>query len=239
MTPTVGPLEHRCVEARRKTLTFLAIGTVCTLAYLGLYAVLRTTMTAATANLVAQLATTVMSTAANRRFTMRITAGTRAVRHHVEMVGVFVLGLVVNDMALDLLAQAAPDAGSLTEVTVLLVSGGLATLVRVLLMARWGSTPSVPDGTMDTDDPADLPRSSGRTVAAGGTATVDPARRPGSVPGRRGGAPASGAGRAARGGRWGRRSHTRPPGRRERFVRGPGVRGARGDAAAARRPEVS
>jgi len=145
MTLTPGPLVHLSPEARRKALTFVAIGTVCTLAYLGLYAGLRTAMAATTANVVAQLITTLMSTAANRRFTMQVTGHHRAVRHHLEMVGVFVLGLVVNDMALDLLAQAAPGAGSVTEMVVLLVSGGVATAVKVALMARW--TRPAPDGS--------------------------------------------------------------------------------------------
>jgi putative flippase GtrA len=237
MTPTTGPLRHLSPETRRRTLTFVAIGTVCTLAYLGLYAALRATMAAPTANVVAQLVTTVMSTAANRRFTMRLSGSQQAMRHHVEMVGVFVLGLVVNDMALDLLAQAAPDAGSVVEMLVLLLSGGLATAVKVFLMARWKRTPSVPGGTMDGDDTV-RPPAAGRLVAVART-TVDPARRPGPVPGRRGGAPASGAGRpAGRGGRR-RRPDAGPAGRRDGLVRGPGVRGALRDAAAARRPEMS
>ena len=96
---------------------------------------LRTVTAADTANIVAQLVTTLASTAANRRFTMRVTAAPVRSRHHVEMVGVFVLGLVLNDLALGLLAYAAPDAGSVAELVVLQVSGGLATALRVVLMA--------------------------------------------------------------------------------------------------------
>lgn len=233
MTLTAGLLEHLSPEARRKTLTFVAIGTVCTLTYLALYAALRSAMAADTANVVAQLVTTVMSTAGNRRFTMQVTGGHRAMRHHVEMVGVFVLGLVINAMALDLLAQAAPNTGSVAEMVVLLVSGGIATTIKVALMSRWktaDTTPSVLGGTMDHDD----------TPTLGGTvAVLDPARRPGSVPGRRGGSPAPGAHRPTAGGRWGRGPHPRPAGRRQRLVRGTGVRGARGYAVAGGGPEVS
>jgi hypothetical protein len=65
---------------------------------------------------------------------MQVTGTHRALRHHVEMIGVFGLGLAVNDSALNLLAQAAPNAGSTAEVVALLASGGIATLARVLLM---------------------------------------------------------------------------------------------------------
>ncbi|WP_111767762.1 GtrA family protein [Nakamurella deserti] len=181
MTLTAGPLEHLSAAARRRALTFLAVGAVCTPAYLGLYAGLRTVLAAGTANVLAQLVTTLMSTAANRRFTMHVTGSHRALRHHLEMIGVLVLGLAVNDLALDLLAQAAPDAGSVAEMVVLLASGGVATAVRVALMTRWRSAPAARDRAPVSVEaggtrPAGPGRLIGRPAAVGGSssAAADP-----------------------------------------------------------------
>ena len=124
-------------EARRKIVTFMTIGAVSTGLYLLLYVLLRTQFSATLANVTAQLVSTVFSTAANRRYTMGIEDSSSSATHHAQMIGVFLVGLASNALALDLLEAVAPDAGSVVEMIVLLSSGGLSTALRIAVMRRW------------------------------------------------------------------------------------------------------
>ena len=119
--------------ARRQLPSFAAIGVVSTLAYLGLFWVLRAVTGAMAANAVALGVTAVANTAANRRFTFGVTGRAGVWRQHLEGLVVFGLGLAVTTAALGLLA---PD-GRPAELAVLVAANAAATLLRFVLLRSW------------------------------------------------------------------------------------------------------
>jgi len=116
---------------------FAAIGVASTLAYLVLFLMLRPTLGSFRANAVALLVTAVANTGANRRITFGTRGPARRVRHQVEGLAVYGLGLAVTSAALWLLHAAAPGAGTVVEVTVLVAANAAATLLRFVLFRAW------------------------------------------------------------------------------------------------------
>jgi len=123
--------------ARQQLPSFAAIGVVSTLAYLGLYWLLRNVTGAMAANAVALLATAVANTAANRRFTFGVTGRPGQLRQHLEGLAVFGLGLAATSGALALLerSEARPDRAA--ELAVLVAANAAATLLRFVLLRSW------------------------------------------------------------------------------------------------------
>ena len=115
---------------------FAAIGLASTLAYLVLYLVLRSGLSAQAANASALLLTATANTAANRRLTFGITGAGR-VRHQLRGLVVFALGLALTTGSLVVLAHVAPSASRTLEVAVLVLANVVATLIRFLLFRRW------------------------------------------------------------------------------------------------------
>ncbi len=116
---------------------FAAVGVASTLAYLALYAVLRTVAGPQWANLVALLVTAVTNTAANRRLTFGVRGSDRAWRHQAQGLLVFAVGLGLTSgslAVLDVLHTAPP---TWVELAVLIVANLIATGVRFLLMRIW------------------------------------------------------------------------------------------------------
>jgi putative flippase GtrA len=116
---------------------FAVIGVVSTLAYLGLFNLLREAAGAQFANLVALLLTAVANTAANRRLTFGVTGRRHAGRHQLEGLVVFGLGLALTSGALALLGVAAGSPSRLVELTVLVGANLVATVLRFLLFRAW------------------------------------------------------------------------------------------------------
>jgi putative flippase GtrA len=112
--------------ARRQLPSFAAIGVVSTLAYLGLFWLLRSVMATAVAN-----------TAANRRFTFGVTGRHRRLRQHAEGLVVFGLGLAMTTGALGLLERATDHPGRGAELAALVAANAAATLVRFVLLRSW------------------------------------------------------------------------------------------------------
>jgi putative flippase GtrA len=123
--------------ARRQLPSFAAIGVVSTLAYLGLFWLLRSVMDAVAANALALLVTAVANTAANRRFTFGVSGRHRRLRQHAEGLVVFGLGLAMTTGALGLLARTGPDPGRGAELAALVAANAAATLVRFVLLRSW------------------------------------------------------------------------------------------------------
>ena len=121
----------------RQLPSFSAIGVVSTLAYLALYWLLRTQASAMVANAVALLASAVANTAANRRWTFGVRGGRARLRHHLEGLAVFGLGLALTSGALWLLDLVAGDAGRVAEMAALLAANAAATLLRFILLRSW------------------------------------------------------------------------------------------------------
>ncbi|MBV6696420.1 GtrA family protein [Kitasatospora aureofaciens] len=122
---------------RRQLPSFLVIGVLSTLFYLGLFVVARGFTDSQAANLIALAVSAVANTAANRRFTFGITGSEGAVRHQLQGAVAFLIGLGLSAGVLALLDIAVPDASRVVEVGGLIVANGLATVVRFLLMKVW------------------------------------------------------------------------------------------------------
>ncbi|MFG2903622.1 GtrA family protein [Kitasatospora sp. NPDC048286] len=123
--------------AKRQLPSFLVIGVLSTLFYLGLYVVARQVVDQQAANLIALAVSAVANTAANRRFTFGITGSEGAVRHQLQGAVAFLIGLGLSSGALALLALLAPHASRVVEVAGLIVANGLATVVRFVLLKVW------------------------------------------------------------------------------------------------------
>jgi putative flippase GtrA len=123
--------------ARHQLPSFAAIGVLSTLAYLGLFWLLREVAGAMTANTVALGVTALANTAANRRFTFGVTGRQGRLRQHLEGLVVFGLGLAFTTGALGLLERAAGDPGRAAELAALVAANAAATLLRFVLLRSW------------------------------------------------------------------------------------------------------
>ena len=118
-------------------LRFAAIGVVSTLAYLGLFSLLRHGMDAQAANLVALLATAIANTAANRRLTFGITGRRDAAKHQLQGLFVFALGLGLTSGSLAALHAATASPPRSAELAVLVAANLAATVLRFVLLRLW------------------------------------------------------------------------------------------------------
>jgi putative flippase GtrA len=122
---------HRLI---RQLGRFAAIGLASTLAYLGLYVLLRLGLAAQLANLVALATTAVANTAANRRLTFGITGRVHRARHHAQGLLVFALGLAITSGALAVMHAISATPSRTTELVVLMTANLIATLARFVLL---------------------------------------------------------------------------------------------------------
>jgi putative flippase GtrA len=117
-------------------LRFAVVGVASTLAYLLLYALLRTGVGPQAANLTALLVTAVANTAANRRLTFRVRGTGGAWRHQAQGLVVFAVGLGLTSGSLAML-HALSQPPTLVELGVLVLANLVATGIRFLLMRIW------------------------------------------------------------------------------------------------------
>jgi len=135
-----APIEVRAggvpTSLVRQLARFAAVGVASTLAYLLLFSLLRTGMSAQPANLIALAVTAVANTAANRRFTFGVRGRHQAGRHQFEGLLVFGLGLGLTSGSLAVLnGLTAP--GRALELAVLVAANLAATVLRFLLLRGW------------------------------------------------------------------------------------------------------
>lgn len=123
-----GSLLSQCVR-------FAVIGVLSTVAYLGLYLLLRP-IGAQGANLGALLITAVANTAANRWFTFGVRGRNRLARHQIQGLVVFGIGLLLTSSALWVLHRFG-DPLRVVEISVLIVANLVATVVRFVLLRGW------------------------------------------------------------------------------------------------------
>jgi putative flippase GtrA len=116
---------------------FALVGVASTLAYLLLYLLLRNGMSAMWANATALLLTAIANTAVNRRLTFGVRGPGGRIRHQVQGLVVFALGLALTTGSLWVLHNLAPSAPRSLEVIVLVMANVTATLVRFLLFRAW------------------------------------------------------------------------------------------------------
>jgi putative flippase GtrA len=116
---------------------FAAVGAASTLAYLLLYALLRTGIGPQWANFIALLVTAIANTAANRRLTFGVRGNDRAWRHQAQGLVVFAVGLGLTSGSLALLDSLSTAPPKSVELFVLVLANLVATGVRFLLMRIW------------------------------------------------------------------------------------------------------
>jgi glycosyltransferase involved in cell wall biosynthesis len=115
---------------------FAVIGVVSTLAYVALYAGLRTAMVAQLANALALLVTAVANTTANRRMTFDVRGRTGALRHQLQGLGVFAVALAVTSGSLAALHLTSTHPARSVEIAVLVTANLIATALRFVLLRR-------------------------------------------------------------------------------------------------------
>jgi putative flippase GtrA len=135
---------------------FCAVGLVSTAAYVVLYVLLRGAMPAQAANALALLITALANTAVNRRVTFGVRSATAHLRHQLQGVVIFGLGLALTSGALVLLHGVDPGAGRGIEIAVLVTAGVIATAVRFVLFRSWVFA----GAARSPNPPSPLPRSS-------------------------------------------------------------------------------
>jgi putative flippase GtrA len=123
-------------RAATQVLRFAGIGVASTIAYVALYAVLRTTMAAQLANALALLVTAIANTAANRRVTFGVRGKTDALRHQLQGLGVFAVALVVTSGSLAVLHAMTSKPARGVEIAVLVTANLIATALRFVLLRR-------------------------------------------------------------------------------------------------------
>jgi putative flippase GtrA len=121
----------------RQLVRFGTVGIASTLAYLGLFLLLRDPLGAQVANALTLLLTAIANTALNRRFTFGVIGRQRVARHQLQ--GLFVyglaLGLTSGALAIAYAINSAPPVA--VELVALGTAHAGATLVRFLLLRRW------------------------------------------------------------------------------------------------------
>jgi putative flippase GtrA len=116
---------------------FAVIGAGSTVAYLGLYLLLRGSMSAQAANLISVLLSAVANTAANRRLTFGISGRPNAARHQFRGLLTFGIGLALTAGSLAVLHANSPHPGRGTEIAVLLAANLVAGTLRFALCRIW------------------------------------------------------------------------------------------------------
>ncbi|MBB5078113.1 bifunctional glycosyltransferase family 2/GtrA family protein [Nonomuraea endophytica] len=135
-----APIPSRQVPRglARQLPRFAIVGVFSTLAYLGLYTLLRGALAPMPANAIALLVTAVANTAANRRFTFGISGPAGVVRHQFEGLIAFLVGLALTTGGLALLPGGVSHG---VELAAVVLANALATLVRFLLLRVWVFNP--------------------------------------------------------------------------------------------------
>jgi putative flippase GtrA len=116
---------------------FAVIGGLSTVAYAVLYLLLRGVLSPFWANGTALVLTAVANTAANRRFTFGVRGRAAALRHQVQGLAIFAVGLAVTTGSLWLLHAAAARPGAFTEMVVLTLANLFVTVMRFVAMRVW------------------------------------------------------------------------------------------------------
>jgi putative flippase GtrA len=145
---------------------FLVIGICSTLAYALLFLALSSTMTSGWANFTALLVTAIANTAANRRFTFGVKGPRDALRHQVQGLMIFAVGLAVTSGALSVLHATGADHRGV-EVVVLTAANLGVTVLRFVAMKLWVF--------VRRDTAADQSRFSPAGTAPGSPAATPPA----------------------------------------------------------------
>jgi putative flippase GtrA len=123
-------------QAKRRAITYLAVGVINTTGYFLVYNVLRTFLPPFTANTLSVAASITFSFWANRRFTFERRGRERVARQFTAFSLMFVITLLLSNAALFILFQVHPDPALWLENVALVGSSAMLLGVRYLLMRR-------------------------------------------------------------------------------------------------------
>jgi putative flippase GtrA len=127
---------------------FAVVGVLSTMAYAGLYLLLRGVLSPFPANAVALVVTAVANTAANRRVTFGVRGRSGALRQQVQGLAIFTVGLTLTSGSLWLLQVATASPAKVVEMLVLSAANLFVTVMRFLGMRLWvfADRPALSDG---------------------------------------------------------------------------------------------
>lgn len=128
----------------RRLVSFVAIGAVCTVAFILLYSLVRTAAGPLTANLVALSLTMTVNFSANRRYTFEATGGALPVQG-VQYAAVYLLGLGASTGVLHTSLNLVSEPGRVIETMIAVGAGAVATGIRFLLLSAWVFRQRVPN----------------------------------------------------------------------------------------------
>jgi putative flippase GtrA len=131
-----GPTE-RAPTFGLQVLRFGVIGVASTIAYACLFLLFRQALGSQMANFVALCLTAVGNTAANRRITFGVHGAEGVLRHQLQGLLVFLLGLALTSGSLALLTVAWPAAPASIELAVLILANLVTTVGRFLAFRLW------------------------------------------------------------------------------------------------------
>ena len=142
------PVAERSVGLGSQVGRFAAIGVISTIAYVGLYSLVRSFEPAGLANAAALITTTVANTAANRRLTFGIRGRADLLRHHLAGLAGLAVALTVTTLSIGALETTVAHPSRTAELLVLVGANALATICRFgllrALIARSGRRDSSP-----------------------------------------------------------------------------------------------
>jgi glycosyltransferase involved in cell wall biosynthesis len=130
----LGPYERRPLgdDFGRQTVTYVMIGIVSTLISLGVFLALRNEIGAIWANFVAFTVTVLGNNWANRRWTFRRSSDEDRLWRYLTSFAVYVVSLLVTTLAL-----ASVEGNSSLELLMLLVTWGIAAVLRFVVLRGW------------------------------------------------------------------------------------------------------
>ena len=120
---------------------YTVIGVASTLAYVGLYALLRDVLGAQLSNVAAWVLTAVFDTSANRRLTFKLSGRAGALRAQIEGMVVFLIGLAMTSGSLAVLDVVKAQPSRMLELGVLLAANLAAGVLRFVLLRVWVFAP--------------------------------------------------------------------------------------------------
>jgi putative flippase GtrA len=123
-------------RAKRRAITYVAVGVINTTGYFLVYNILRTVFGPFTANTLSVAASITFSFWANRRFTFERRGRERVARQFTAFSLMFVMTLLLSNVALFVLFRVHPDPALWLENVALIGSSAMLLGVRYLLMRR-------------------------------------------------------------------------------------------------------
>ncbi len=139
--PDAGSRTRSTGRLTAQLVWYTLIGIASTLAYVGLYALLRDVLGAQLSNVAAWVLTAVFDTSANRRLTFKLSGRAGALRAQLEGMVVFLIGLALTSGSLAVLEVVRDQPSRALELGVLLAANLAAGVLRFVLLRVWVFAP--------------------------------------------------------------------------------------------------